>query len=290
MQVEMWMIYVLIAIIGWGFGDFFIQRCTRKYGDWEPLFAITLFGVVVLFPFVYKDFPEVFSFSKSLAVLVAASVVLFFAAILDFEALKRGKIAIVEPIWSLEIPVSALLAFFVLQESISIIQVILIVSLIIGLVLVSLRTTHFSHRILLEKGAFIALIAAIMMGAANFFIGWGARITNPLLVNWFVNIVIALGCLIFLAEKHRLKRLVKDIKANKKLWLAMCVFDNAAWIAFAFALSLIPMGITIALSDSYIVIAVLLGLIINKEKLKSHQIIGMVIAIISALVLAYTLG
>jgi len=73
MQPGLGILMILLAIIGWGLGDFFIQKCARKYGDWEPLFAITLFGAIVLFPFVYKDIPAIFSFSSSFWILVYSS-------------------------------------------------------------------------------------------------------------------------------------------------------------------------------------------------------------------------
>jgi drug/metabolite transporter (DMT)-like permease len=290
MAISAGIIFILIAIIGWGFGDFFIQKVTRKYGDWEPLFIVTLFGAIVLFPFIYKGIPSLFSFNAGFWILLSGSAILFIAALLNFEALKRGKLDIVEPIWSLEIPMSALLAFVIMKEVISAYQIILIAMLIIGLVFVSVRSTKISGRILLEKGAFMAVVAAILMGAANFFVGWGARISDALMVNWFFNVFIAAGCLIFLAEKHRVKRMFSDMRKSKSLWLGMCIFDNAAWIAYAFAVTLIPIAITIALSDSYIVLAVLLGMFVNKEKLHHHQKIGLVLAIIAALILAFSLG
>jgi drug/metabolite transporter (DMT)-like permease len=66
----------------------------------------------------------------------------------------------------------------------------------------------------------------------------------------------------------------------------MIIFDNIAWIAFAFAMTLSPIGITTALSESYIIIAVLLGIFVSKEKLEQHQKIGLVVAVGSAVLLA----
>lgn len=68
--------------------------------------------------------------------------------------------------------------------------------------------------------------------------------------------------------------------------LNISTFDNAAWISFAFAASLAPIAIVVALSESYIALAALLGLMINKEKLMKHQKLGLVISILSAIILA----
>lgn len=287
MGIEVGIILTFVAIIGWGFGDFLIQKSARKIGDWETLFIITFFGAVVLLPFIYKDIPNLFSSeSAGLWILFLAALILFFAALLDFEALKRGKLDVVEPIWSLEIPISALLAFFILKESLSISQIGLIISLIIGLVLVSLRSKPFSKKIFVEKGVFLAIVAAILMGVANFFVGWGARVSDALMVNWFMNVFIMVFSFIFIIFEGDFQNLVRHIKRNKKLCLAMSVLDNSAWIAFASAMALTPIAVVVALSDSYIIIAVLLGFFVNKETLHNHQKLGLGIAIISAIVLA----
>ena len=103
-------IFAFIAMLFWGFGDFLIQKSTRKFGDIETVFFITLFGAIILSPFVYKNLDEIFTSNwKGLIVLIVASSVLLFASIFEFESLKRGKISVVEPLWSLEIPSSALL-------------------------------------------------------------------------------------------------------------------------------------------------------------------------------------
>src|SRR4051812_16800785 len=117
MTVSIGIALAFVAMLCWGFGDFFIQRATRKIGDWESLFVITFIGAVILLPFVYKDLPALLLRNeKNFMILLACAVILFVAALLDFEALKGGKLAVVEPLWSFEIPASAFLAFFILGE------------------------------------------------------------------------------------------------------------------------------------------------------------------------------
>ena len=70
----------------------------------------------------------------------------------------------------------------------------------------------------------------------------------------------------------------------------MSIADKAAWVAFAFAMTVAPITIATALSESYIIIAVILGLAINKEKIHLHQKLGLVVAIIAAITLASITG
>lgn len=48
-------LFAFIALISWGFGDFFIQRTTRIVGSWKALFLIGIVGLVGLLPFVKSD-------------------------------------------------------------------------------------------------------------------------------------------------------------------------------------------------------------------------------------------
>mgnify|MGYP001589684440 FL=1 len=210
----------------------------------------------------------------------------FIGAFLDLESLKEGKLDIVEPIWSFEIVSSSLLAFFVLGETVSPLQILFIILLIASLMLVSLRTLHFERRHLVEKGVYIALLAAVTMGAANFLIGVGSRNVDAITIKWGMDIFLAIGSGIFMLKNGEFKSLRRKVRGNSKTILCMSVFDNAAWLAFGFSMVFAPISIAVAISESYIVIAVLLGYFVNKEKLKKHQIIGLVLSVISAVYLA----
>ncbi len=277
-----------ITMLSWGFGDFLIQRSTRKIGNWETLFLISLFGTIVLLPFVFRDLPELFSSGNGLGLVIlsVAGLVLFAAALLDFEALRVGKISVVEPMWSFEIPIAGFFAFFFLGEKLSVLQILFVVILIVGLILVSFKEKHTVRTFLMEKGVVIAFFAGITMGAANFFIGWGARQTDPLMVNFFVNFLIFLGTAFYLFSKGCIGKAFKDSLRFRAVVLPMVVLDNSAWISFAFAMSLAPIGIVVALSESYIALAAILGLVFNKEKLQRHQKFGLLIAFIFVILLA----
>jgi drug/metabolite transporter (DMT)-like permease len=69
--------------------------------------------------------------------------------------------------------------------------------------------------------------------------------------------------------------------------LATAFFDNLAWFGYAYATSVSPISLTVMISESYIVLAALLGYIYGHEKLKSHQKIGALIALPSTVLLAY---
>src|SRR3989344_288414 len=250
MSVEVGIGLAFVAMLCWGFGDFLIQRSTRKIGDWETLFAICGFGSVVLLPFVWRDLPAlIFGDTDTLLILFAGALVLFIAALLDFEALKRGKLAVVEPIWSFEIPTSALLALLILKERIEVLQVVIIIALVGGLILVSFKEKMSVKKFFIEKGVVLAFVAAFIMGSANLLYGWGARVSNPLVVNFFINVFVTLATSLYLVFQGRMRKMFHDLNSYRGILLPMAIFDNAAWVAFAFAMTLIPIAVAVALSE-----------------------------------------
>jgi drug/metabolite transporter (DMT)-like permease len=286
--MQLGILSAFLAMFLWGIGDFLMQKVIRKIGIFETLFAITTVGIFLIFPFVYKDLGNIFLSDKALCVLIVSSFVLFIAAILDFMALKVGKLSVVEPIWSLEIVSASMLAFWILGEKITIIQIILIAILIAGLIFVSIeKGSELKGKDFLEKGAILAVISAITMGGANFLFGWSARLTDALSVNFFSCVVLSFLSFLVLLFRGNFKKGLTTLFNYKKVVLPMCILDNLAWIAFAKGMSLSPIAIVTALSESYIIIAVILGLSLNKEKIGKHQKVGLAIALISAITLSY---
>lgn len=277
----------VIAMLSWGIGDFLIQKSSRRLGDWETIFVITGFGAVILLPFVYKDIPAVLGSSRDLLILLGAAVVLTAAAIFEIESFKRGKMSVVEPMIPFEIPAASVLAFAFLGDRITALQGGLIISLIVGLVLVSFRGRVFSFRYLAEKGIYLALLGATLMGGADFLLGWGSRATDPLMANFILNVIMAAFSGIFLIATGRMKRTFRDVMNNRELALVMSITDNVGWVGYAFAMTAIPIAVATGLSESSCIIAVLLGIFMNKEKLEEHQKAGLVIALGSAMALAF---
>lgn len=287
MLFETGILFAFGALVFWGFGDFLIQRSARKLGDWEPLLIISGFGAVVITPFVYGDIQNlVFASDYNFFILLGASILILFAALFDFEALRKGKLAIIEPILAFEVPVSVLLAFSLLNESLPTIQTIFISMLLMGIIMVSLKSRHLSRKVWLEKGAVLAIIGAVLMGSTNFIVGIASRETNFLIVNWFMNIVLTLLCAFYILVNRRTRKFVLHIKQNKKLLLGMSICDNLAWICYAAAATFIPIAIAVGISEAYIVLTTLLGIIINKEVLLRHQKVGLLLALFGVIALA----
>ena len=96
---------------------------------------------------------------------------------------------------------------------------------------------------------------------------------------WFTHSLLAVVCTIYLIYKNDFKNIISDFRTNTKIIFSQSILDNVAWISFAIATTYISISITTAISESYVTLAVLLGIFINREKLRLHQIIGVVLTI-----------
>ncbi len=283
-------IFALIALLGWGLADFLIEKSTRKFGNIASLFFITTFGVIILLPFVYKDIIPLLMFemgTREFWILIGGGAFALVAALFDFEALRIGKIAVVEPIYALEIIGTVIVTGLAIHEWLTITQTLLVLGVVIGVVLISLKQFTQVKQIRLERGIIFALTATLFMTGENFLIGYGSRLSNPLLTNWVIDLIISLATFGYLLAKGTATALPTHLKKYPTLIFWVSALDTLGWVAFAYSTIHIPIGLATGISESYIALAVLLGLFINREKLKVHQFLGVITTVTAAIVLSY---
>lgn len=293
MYTSFGLIAAFIAFFCWGFGDFFMQRSIRAIGKIEALFFITIFGTVVLLPFV-KDDILIFLFEfQSGFLLLFAGVIAFVSAYMQFRALEKGKLAAVEPAMSIELPATIAIGVIFLNEQLTFWQLLLMAGVFIGVLVTSVHRhhehwwgRHRSRKVVLEAGVMMASFGAIAMAGTNIMTGLASRGSSPLLTVWFVHTFLALVSLFWLWLAGSLPTLIQDFKSHAKIITAVAIFDTSAWIAFSFAVLSIPIALTIGITESYVALAAFLGLRFNHEKLERHQIVGGILAITCSIVLA----
>jgi drug/metabolite transporter (DMT)-like permease len=269
------------AMLCWGFGDFIIQKATRKIGDMEALAWIGVLGTIGLTPFVWHDLSLVLSESNFL-ILLCLGIIVFIVGIINFEALKRGKISVVEVILEAELPIAVLLGLFFLGESLSIIQIVLVTLIFLGIILIAAEPGQIKRRHFFEKGALLAFVAAAGYGVINFLTAVGAKTISPLLTIWFTWAVFTLICLVYMAWRGKLGHFFKDAMKYKGLIFGMGIIDTVAWILFAIAVRNNELAITVAITESYPAIGLMLGVLVNKEKVVAHQYAGAIIAVVAS--------
>lgn len=272
------------AFIFWGVGDFFIQRTSRYFGVWPSTFCITGFGSIILLPFAWNSFPILFSFTTFIP-LVFLGVGTLLAGLATFSALKEGKIAVIEPILSFELPLTILVSVLLINENMSSLQM-LLVALVFGGILLIGYAGGMNAKQLLERGALLALLAAFLQAGVNFATGLASRGIGPVEAIWFVHTFVAIACVCYFTVTRSWHVFVMHIKKHPRESFALAVLDNGAWVLYSLSMTLIPISLSTTISGAYIILTILLGVTINKEKLLGHQWAGVIVAVISVLTLS----
>ncbi len=267
--------FALLAMVSWGFGDFLIQRSARRVGIVRALFWICILGGLALLPFVLNDLSALTT--RAWILIITAAVVMFFASLFDFEALKDGKIAIIEPVLAAELPLTIGLSVGLAHESLTHPQQFAIVVIVVGILLaVTSHPAHVWHhrRRWFERGVIYAGLGAIGMGLTNFTVGIASQQSPVLLEICLIWLIIALLSFATLMIERDTHHLVSDLRRHGPLLGAMATMDTLAWIFYSFATSTMYISIANAMSESYVIIAALLGVFVNHERLRPHQQLG----------------
>lgn len=280
------------AFIFWGFGDFSIQRAIRAVGTLQTLFCICAVATILLLPLVWGSLDDVFQSSQALILLGSASILGLITAIVNFESFKRGKLAVIEPVMSFELVVTVLIGVLIVGERISTLQAVLIATVFTGILLTVVQKQTVAwwkvwlHQRGLEKGVLFAAVGAIGMAGVNVLTGLASQSTSPLVAIWFTHAVIAAFLLGWFVVSKTLHTNLSATLGEWRVMLAASVLDTVAWIAFATAVLTIPISVTIGITECYVILAVLLGIGINKERLYPHQLVGGGVAFAAGITLA----
>ena len=277
------------AMLAWTIGDYSIDKTTDRVGDWKTIFFIGFAGMLILTPLVWREIPFIFNDPIQLRLLTFLSLVSLFACLLMFEGLKGGKLSIIEPVFGIELPTTIALSIIVGGEHLNWQIYLLSAVVFLGIILAAtVRDNRISwHKIILEKGVILAGIGAIGMGLMNFLVGIISRGGSPIVTIWFLHSFLGIASLIYLLFKGEVKNLWKNVRDYKGYILAISIFDNLAWVSFAYAMVILPISIATTIGSGYIALTVILGVTLNKEKIQKHQIIGILLVIAAVISLSY---
>lgn len=263
MHLELTLLAAFGAMLCWGVGDFLIQHSTRKIGNLESLAFISLIGTLGLFPFVLPELPP-----KNPGLLLIIGAVTFLVSVVNFEALRLGKLSVVEVILGIELPITALLGFVFFGELISITQAALIFLILAGGATMAVDSFSFGRGLVtkLEKGATLAVITAVGMAAMNLVVATGSRQVSPIMAIWVPWLLMGAASLLLLWKNGRLAGLLGCGLRFKRLVIGMSAVDTLAWFLYATAVVKNGLAITTAITESYPAIALFLGVFVNRGR------------------------
>jgi drug/metabolite transporter (DMT)-like permease len=265
----MGILFGLVAAVCFGLADFVVTQATRRVGVLQALFAIQLFGVLVVGGALAVAQPAP---PQSLVVWVlmgGISVINFVGTLLLYRAFAIGTLSLVSPIASGFAVVTAVLAFST-GEHPPILTLMGTLCLILGVIVVTRARgiTDSSSLKGIPEAIGVTFCFGVYFWALN-------RITPTLGVLWpvWVTRFVQLLCALIVLGIHRPFKLGWTWQATPLLLVA-AILDSGALLSFNLGIGQTYTTITTALTSLYSVIAVLLAWMFLKERLTSGQWAG----------------
>jgi drug/metabolite transporter (DMT)-like permease len=286
--MEVGLLCAFIALFGWGFGDFFLQKVTRMLDAHKALFCTCVVGATALLPFVWRELPS-YGMGEYRAVAILGGLGLVGALAL-LTAFRHGKLSVVESTVAFEVPLAVALGVLIGGEILAPLQLALFAVVCVGVLLAAAaRIDHLHyHKRIFEKGVVLALVSAIVAALVDFSIGVYAQNISPLFLMWGMSTIMATLCGTYMWAMGEFRAFWRTARQHPRLILTMSAFDNAGWIGYAYAVSMMPVSLTMSIAGSYIAFAALLGFFLNREKMSRHQLVGASIAFVGVTLLAAT--
>lgn len=265
----MGIIFGLLAALCFGLADFVVTQATRRVGVLQALFAIQLFGVLVVggVLLVMRQVPPLSS--AIWGEMVVISVINFAGTLLLYRAFAIGTLSLVSPIASGFAVVTAILAF-ALGERPPILTLVGTLLLILGVIVVSRMSGRSSTTVL--TGIPEAVGAMFCFGL--YF--WALNHVTPTLgvfwPVWTTRLVQLICALIALRLRGPFK--AEMTWRTAALLLSAAILDSGALLSFNLGIGQTYTTITTALASLYSVVTVLLAWLFLRERLNTGQWAG----------------
>jgi len=275
----MWFELALVSMFAYGVLDFLFKVAEARRVDFSNLLlyyywsaALIAFSLFIVMP---ANIPN-FSF---IALFAAAQVSFYLLAnVFKLESLKHVKSVLAYPIFSLHGVVVAVLAFFFLGESLSLMHYVGIALSVAAILLLIERGKHirFSRGALLAIGAMLCLAISATITAA---------VVDKLVLLPFIGMsyFFAIGPSYVLEKRLHARRGTTENIAP--LGVAMGVANVTAFYCLLLALQNGPASIVLPVSSLALLVSVILSILVYKERLSKAKAFAILLALVAIVVM-----
>ncbi len=281
----------LSSALLYGVSDLLSQRMTRIIGVlgvlWWVLLSTTL--VVVPIALVVDGLPTGGAQWQGAAYAAGAGVLYLAAFWCAFTALKVGDLAVVAPLISMQ--AGFVVAFaFIDGEQIASLQAVAITLAVVGGLLVAMQGSARS-----AAGAGYAVLAAVSWALALLLFQRAGDISWLAQTAWsrsastlvFIPVAVLLQRRGGAGDRVSGKRTPADSRRTVPLWcVAAGLLELLGLMAATIAVQLGPLAVAGVTVSQYATVAVVLGIVLLRERLRPHQLIGVGCTVVAVSVLS----
>ena len=285
MNASSGVLFGMIAMLSWGFSDFFAAKASRKAGVaktvlWSQIISIIAF--LAISP-LFFEFPKLSIYDFSL--ILACSLLGAIGISSLYKGFEVGAISIISPIASSSAVVTVILSLIFLGEKLSYFQGIGVSLAIIGAILASFKF-HDIARLGFRKiasGVEYGVIAMFSFGVSFALIG---MLTQKF--GWFIPVffIKIFGLAFIFLFSFFMKKELSFPKDSYKFIIFIAVFETAAFLSIGAGISLENTSIVYSLASSFPAITIILARVFLKEKMEASNIIGAALVVFGIVLLS----
>jgi drug/metabolite transporter (DMT)-like permease len=274
-----------LSAIAWGTTDIFVTYVSRRTGFFRTLLLSQFLGVclLVVIAIAIGDFPG--ASTGQLLALAALAPVALVAYGGFYRALELGPIAIVSPIVSANGAVVVILALLVLGETLSAGQALGCVLVLGSIVLAALEPRAVIEEAGAGSGVRLAIVASAAFGGYLF----GLAILSEDL-GWLAPILLTRAVAVAILATVEVAGPVPRVERMGGLLVLGClaagILDAIGYLAFNRGAEIGEVAVTAAAASAYPVIPVIVGLLALRERVATHQLVGVAGVIAGMVVLS----
>jgi uncharacterized membrane protein len=272
----------IAAALCWGTGDFVANAVVAKIGSLRTTVFMQCVGIVFMLLITGSDIGRLAHFPTQTYFAVALGVVNAIGTVALFKSFEVGQLSIMSPLSSSYPALSSILALLFLNERITQMRLIGIVLIFVGMLLVSLQrnTAHTRRPKRIATGAGYALVSFGSMGFLYFALKYVVIDLGGFLPVLILRVVTALivGTILLVSAS----RPIRPKASILHLVVFVGIVDSLANIAYNIGISIGTVAVVSFVSSLFSSVTILLACAFLRERLVSHQAIG-VISIISGI-------
>ena len=281
-------VFALLALVGWGTGDIFVTKASRKFGDKNTYFWWLIFsGVIASLYIPFAGYPSDFF------MFFIALIMCFFGAVgslLYFKALQIGHSSLIGTISGAFASITVPLSIIFFGETITLFQGLYILLIIAGIIIASLNFSEFRTRslkkMLSAPGVDIAFLVMVIWG-----IYW-AFIRIPVeSIGWFWAGYPGYLFFLVMIVLGMIKRNVFSVVQKKStvfLFLIMSVFTTVAGFSYNLGITYGYTSIVAPIAGASPVLFVILTRFVFREPLRRSQTVGILLSLTGILLLSFS--
>ncbi len=271
-------IFGLAAMLFFGTSNFLVKGAMKRT-DAVTFGTVRTFGTaILLLIYALTSRSLAFPSPKTWLLIIIFGVLGAIAYYTFSKAMKEGDVGIVVPIVNANTVITIILAAFLLGEVLDIQSYIYIALIIIGIIFISIKHTGKASK----KSILLALTTFVIWGVIFLMYRLISEDIGPIMTGFYTESMIFLAFLPFFKYK---KSLAINIH-GWKIIISIIVLVASAIVAFNMGMYYSLVSIVSPIASAAGLVAVILGMIVYKERLRPLQYAGIVLITINIILLS----